>query len=69
MAADSLDALKTRYLGRSLESIPTPAAILDLAKVEVNCQRMLDAIDRLGVLWRAHVKTHKVGSNRQCSSC
>lgn len=46
-------------IGRSLQDVQTPAAVLDLAKVEANCQRMLDAVDKAGVSWRAHVKTHK----------
>ena len=49
-------------MGRSLDEVPTPSAVLDLAKVEANCARMLDTVRRLGIGWRAHIKTHKVGS-------
>ncbi|KAB5578407.1 putative serine dehydratase domain-containing protein [Coniochaeta sp. 2T2.1] len=53
-------ALKQKYVGKSLHEVtPLPAAVLDVAKLEVNCQRMLDATKRLGLLWRPHVKTHK----------
>jgi D-serine deaminase-like pyridoxal phosphate-dependent protein len=45
----------------SILSLNAPAAILDLAVVEANCQRMLDTVRRLGVAWRPHIKTHKVG--------
>ena len=54
------DELKAKFVGQTLQDVPTPCVVLDLAKLEVNCQRMLDATDRLGLLWRAHIKTHKV---------
>jgi D-serine deaminase-like pyridoxal phosphate-dependent protein len=45
----------------TLQNTPvTPAAVLDLVKLEVNCQRMLDVAKKLGMGLRAHVKTHKV---------
>lgn len=54
-------ALKKMYVGQRLQEVaPLPAAVLDLAKLAVNCQRMIDATKRLGLLWRPHVKTHKV---------
>ena len=54
------DELRAKFVGQTLQNVPTPFVVLDLAKLEVNCQRMLDATDRLGLLWRAHIKTHKV---------
>lgn len=54
------DDLKARFVGTSLHDAPVPSAVLDLAKIKVNCQRMLDATQRLGLLFRAHIKTHKV---------
>ncbi|KAL5621622.1 hypothetical protein BROUX41_006522 [Berkeleyomyces rouxiae] len=54
--------LKAAYIGKSIAKpleIESPAAILDLAKIEINCQRMLDTVERLGLCWRPHVKTHK----------
>lgn len=49
------------YVGQTLQDVvPLPAAVLDLGKLELNCQRMIDATKRLGLLWRPHVKTHKV---------
>jgi D-serine deaminase-like pyridoxal phosphate-dependent protein len=55
------NSLKQTCVGKSLrEVVPLPAIVLDLAKLEVNCQRMIDATKKLGLLWRAHVKTHKV---------
>lgn len=55
------DDLKAQYVGRTLQDIDGPAAIVDVAAARQNCQVMLDAADSLGVLFRAHVKTHKVG--------
>lgn len=46
-------------VGQTLHQVPTPSAVLDLAKLEVNCSRMLEAVHRLGLGWRAHIKTHK----------
>ncbi|KAK4144378.1 putative serine dehydratase domain-containing protein [Dichotomopilus funicola] len=51
--------LRARFVGKNLVDVPTPSIVLDLAKVEANCKRMLDATDRLGLLWRAHIKSHK----------
>ncbi|KAL8314278.1 hypothetical protein RB593_008082 [Gaeumannomyces tritici] len=53
------DVLVDLYLGKSLSDLPTPSAILDLAAVRRNCERMLSACSGLGLQWRAHVKTHK----------
>lgn len=52
--------LKEKYVGTSLLNAPIPSAVLDLAKVESNCTKMLEAVDKLGCSWRAHIKTHKV---------
>ncbi|EEP78757.1 predicted protein [Uncinocarpus reesii 1704] len=51
--------LQTQYVGRFLQDIDGPAAIIDVAVARQNCQIMLDAADKLGVLFRSHVKTHK----------
>lgn len=58
--ASAADVLKAEHIGKTLHEVPTPSIVLDLAKVEVNCQRMLEATDKLGLQWRAHIKTHKV---------
>ncbi|KAM4062740.1 putative serine dehydratase [Hirsutella rhossiliensis] len=52
-------ALKATYVGQSIRNIPTPAVIIDVAAARRNCERMLQACDRLKLSWRAHVKTHK----------
>ncbi|KAK3300534.1 putative serine dehydratase domain-containing protein [Chaetomium fimeti] len=53
------EQLRAKFVGKTLEEVPTPSVVLDLAKVEVNCERMLEATERLGLLWRAHIKSHK----------
>lgn len=58
----SRERLLDLYLNKPLTELPTPAAILDLALVRRNCDRMLDTCEALGVGFRAHVKTHKVPS-------
>ena len=52
--------LKSLYVGKRLNEVTTPAAILDRAIVKSNCGQMLEACRALGVGFRAHVKTHKV---------
>ncbi len=42
-----------------VESLPTPAVVVDLAVVERNVARMADAARRHGVRLRPHAKTHK----------
>ncbi|KAI0123465.1 hypothetical protein BJ170DRAFT_586772 [Xylariales sp. AK1849] len=53
------ETLASLYLGKSIRDVPTPAAILDVAVVKNNCNRMLQACKSLDLQWRAHVKTHK----------
>jgi D-serine deaminase-like pyridoxal phosphate-dependent protein len=42
-----------------LDDLPTPAALVDLERVERNARRMAEKALRLGVRLRPHVKTHK----------
>lgn len=56
----SSEDLKAQYVGQMLQDIDGPAAIIDAAVVRQNCHVMLDAAESLGVLFRSHVKTHKV---------
>ncbi|KAI0468495.1 putative serine dehydratase domain-containing protein [Xylaria cf. heliscus] len=55
----SKDLLRAQFVGKTLHQVPTPSVVLDLAKVEANCDRMLEAAKRLHLNWRAHIKTHK----------
>jgi D-serine deaminase-like pyridoxal phosphate-dependent protein len=43
----------------TLDSLPTPALLLDLDKVEANVERMAAKAERLAVALRPHLKTHK----------
>jgi len=52
-------ALKLHYIGRKIQDVQTPAAIIDAAVVRRNCKLMLESCAQLGVGFRAHVKTHK----------
>lgn len=52
-------ALKLQYVGKKIEDVQAPATILDVAVVKRNCDLMLEAASKLGLGFRAHVKTHK----------
>ncbi|KAK3987761.1 D-serine dehydratase [Cladorrhinum sp. PSN332] len=53
------EQLKREHVGKTLHQVPTPSVVLDLAKVKVHCERMLEAAERLDLLWRPHIKSHK----------
>ena len=53
-------ALKLQYVGKTIKEVQAPAAIIDAAVVRQNCRLMLEAVEKLDVGFRAHVKTHKV---------
>ncbi|EMD00182.1 hypothetical protein BAUCODRAFT_45077, partial [Baudoinia panamericana UAMH 10762] len=55
----SASALKQHFVGRHIQDIQPPAAILDVAVIRRNCRLMLEAVQALNVTFRAHVKTHK----------
>ncbi|KAF1977045.1 hypothetical protein BU23DRAFT_587645 [Bimuria novae-zelandiae CBS 107.79] len=55
----SLASLQLQYVGKNLNDLPTPGAIIDRAVVKRNCNDMLDVCQKLGVGFRAHVKSHK----------
>jgi D-serine deaminase-like pyridoxal phosphate-dependent protein len=42
-----------------IEELPTPCAVVDLDRLERNCERMGERMRALGVRLRPHVKTHK----------
>ncbi|KAF9630002.1 hypothetical protein BFW01_g183 [Lasiodiplodia theobromae] len=54
-----IEELRQFYVGKDINDVPKPAAILDVAIARRHCQSMLDATRALGVGFRAHVKTHK----------
>lgn len=55
----SVEALKQQFVGKRLVDLPTPSVILDRALIRKNCTAMLDVCEKLGVGFRAHVKSHK----------
>lgn len=59
-AIESREAMKAQLVGKQLGQVPTPAVVLDRAVVKRNCRQMLEACDKLNVLFRPHIKTHKV---------
>ncbi|KAM9844507.1 D-serine dehydratase isoform 1-T1 [Aulostomus maculatus] len=60
--------------GEPLSALCTPALVVDLDKVKINAQRMIDRCESLGVRLRPHMKTHKTlecadimtGGSRRC---
>lgn len=56
----STTALQLQFIGKHINNVPTPAAVIDAAVVRRNCKLMLEATEALDVAFRAHVKTHKV---------
>jgi hypothetical protein len=58
----SEEVLRRFYVGKSLKDadISAPAAVIDVAIAKRNCDLMLEAVEKMSLGWRAHVKTHKV---------
>jgi D-serine deaminase-like pyridoxal phosphate-dependent protein len=54
-----LASLKTQYVGKKVEDLPTPSVLLDRALIRRNCTAMLQVCKKLAVGFRAHVKSHK----------
>jgi hypothetical protein len=50
-------------MGKTLKDIPLPAAVIDIAAVRRNCQRMSDAVKDLGFDFVPLVNVHKVGQD------
>ena len=47
---------------RPLESVETPAGIVDLSRARANAERVAAYCRDHGLSWRPHVKTHKCTS-------
>lgn len=54
-------ALRQHFVGKKLSELPTPSLVLDRSLVARNCAAMLQVCGKLGVGFRAHVKSHKTG--------
>jgi D-serine ammonia-lyase len=53
-------SLMQQFVGKTLKDIPLPAAVVDIAAVKQNCQRMSDAVKDLGFELVPLVNVHKV---------
>lgn len=54
------ELLVKEFVGKTLQDVPTPAAVLDRNVIQRNCRQMINSCRVLNVSFRAHVKTHKV---------
>lgn len=63
------EALVKEFVGKSIADVPTPAAVMNVAAARRNCERMLEAVKKLDLGWRAHVKTHKVRKGKLALGC
>ncbi|KAF8852545.1 hypothetical protein BDZ45DRAFT_678285 [Acephala macrosclerotiorum] len=52
-------SLVEQFVGKSLHDIPLPAAVVDIAKVKRNCERMLDAVEELGFDFLPAISYHR----------
>ncbi|WVO15217.1 hypothetical protein L204_102866 [Cryptococcus depauperatus] len=52
-------ALVDAFVGKPIASLRTPALIVDRKKFKDNCERMAGTVRERGLLFRAHVKSHK----------
>lgn len=57
MRLPSAAALREEFVGRSLSELRTPALIVDRAAFAQNCKEMDDRVEKLGMRFRAHVKS------------
>ena len=64
---DTAEALRTRPTTDALDSIETPALLLDGDKLERNCRAMRERIGRHSVAIRPHVKTAKCVEVAECA--
>jgi D-serine deaminase-like pyridoxal phosphate-dependent protein len=53
------DRVKQLFVGKSIDALPTPAALVDLGKMKANITRMQKVVSDWQCLFRAHIKTHK----------
>lgn len=61
--APDIEDLRNFYVGKDISQVPKPAVVLDKGKIQRHCKSLLDAVESLGVDFRAHVKTHKVSES------
>jgi hypothetical protein len=56
------EELRSLFVGKNVNELPTPMAILDRNLIAAHCDKMLAACKALDVKFRPHVKTHKVNT-------
>ncbi|UZJ55523.1 hypothetical protein CBS101457_004843 [Exobasidium rhododendri] len=54
-----VEEIKRRFIGQSLDTLPTPSVLIDLSKMKSNISRMQKTVSDWHCLFRAHIKTHK----------
>ncbi|PWN34160.1 uncharacterized protein FA14DRAFT_124625 [Meira miltonrushii] len=59
----STDVLRARFVGRPINELPTPSILLDKAKLQYNCEQMLQTVEQWDCMFRAHVKTLKTAES------
>jgi D-serine deaminase-like pyridoxal phosphate-dependent protein len=52
-------ALRNAFVGKHISTLRTPAIILDRSLFRENCETMAQSCQKKGIVFRAHVKTHK----------
>lgn len=50
-------ALRDEFVGRKLESLRTPALVIDRAAFKRNCENVTTQVETLGMGFRAHIKS------------
>jgi D-serine ammonia-lyase len=60
IAVEGGDVPGASCLPNCIDDLPVPSALLDLDIVKQNCDEMLAMVQKLGLGFRAHIKTHKV---------
>lgn len=61
MRGPSASALRDEFVGRSLSELRTPALIVDRDVFEQNCKEMDAKVEKLGMRFRAHIKSESTG--------
>jgi hypothetical protein len=58
----SKDALVKEFVGKNVNSLRTPALIVDKSVFKKNCERVTKETERRGMGFRAHVKSESPGA-------
>ncbi|WWD03173.1 hypothetical protein V865_001220 [Kwoniella europaea PYCC6329] len=58
-ALPSKSALRAEFVGKKIDQLRTPALVVDRSRFKRNCEEVTAEAKKRGMLFRAHVKTHK----------